>query len=492
VRTIRTDPSASVLIESMRDIGYRLETAIADIVDNSITAHASTIHLLAQTGDGRAGIAIVDDGDGMSEPELLAAMRLGSKSPREARDPSDLGRFGLGLKTASFSQCRRLTVVSRKDGRTSSARWDLDRVVTSNEWQLDLPEDTAGIKLISRLGPKGTLVLWEDLDRVIQQDGSDRDATDFAQRLDDVREHLELVFHRYLSGEPPRFRKIDILLNERQLEAFDPFHSRHPATIHGPIETIKVGKDEVRVQAFTLPHHQKVSAAQWNHYAGSRGYVRESGFYVYRAGRLIIHGTWFGLMRQMELTKLARVRLDIPNGLDAAWKIDVLKASAHPPYQVIDRLRRIIDQMGGASKRVYTARGRRLVSDDRLPVWNRVQDKNEITYRVNPDHPVFVDFQTRLSEDPGKYFPNVLDLIGASMPLEALYSDMGSEPQMVTGNTVSDETLSHAVRTAYAELRRSRLDHGAIVEMLSFAEPFRSNWNRTEQILGSIEDEVRD
>jgi hypothetical protein len=485
MRTVRTEPMASVLIESMRDIGYRLETALADIIDNSIAAGASTIHVLANTAVGAACIGVLDDGRGMSERKLLDAMRLGSRSPRERRDATDLGRFGLGLKTASFSQCRRLTVVSREGGHTTAARWNLGRVVDSNDWLVELPDDLTEIPWSSSLGAHGTLVLWEDLDRVIEQDGSDRDAAYFVQRLDSVREHLELVFHRFLTGDR-NVKKIRILLNSRPLEAFDPFHSGNPATIQWPLETIKIGKDEVTVQAFTLPHHQKVNAVDWDRYAGVRGYVRESGFYVYRGGRLIIHGTWFGLARQMELTKLARVRIDIPTGLDAAWKINILKASAQPPYQVRDRLRRIIDQMGGASKRVYTARGRRLASDDRLPVWNRVQDKNQIVYEVNTKHPVFADFLARLPDNLAKDFRNVLDLVGAALPMDALYLDMGSEPEKVRGNDVDDDTLSHAVRTAYAELRRSDFARGVIVEMLGFAEPFRSNWSRTEHVLAAI------
>lgn len=469
----------------MRDIGYRLETALADIVDNSITAGATTVRLLSEADEQAARIGVLDDGEGMTEGELLSAMRLGSRSPREDRDLSDLGRFGLGLKTASFSQCRRLTVLSRKDGLASAARWDLDNVVTSNEWLVEIPDDIDAIPWSSQLGKHGTLVVWENLDRIIEQDGTDRDTAHFTQRLDSAREHLELVFHRFLSGEQG-LRKIRILLNERPLEPFDPFNRSNSATIHGPLEKIRVGNDEVTIQAFTLPHHQKVDAAEWERYAGPGGYLRNQGFYVYRGKRLIIHGTWFGLARQMELTKLARVRIDIPTGLDAAWKIDVLKASAQPPYQVRDRLRRIIVELGGASKRVYTARGRRLASDSRLPVWNRIQDKNEITYRINPEHPVLVDFVARLPEELAKNFLKVAELIGATLPMDALYADMGNNPDKVTGNEVTDDTLTHAVLTAYEQLRRSGVTRAEIIDMLHFAEPFQSNWQRTETVLGTI------
>ena len=103
MRTVRTAPKAAMLIESMRDIGYTLETAIADIVDNSITAGAGTIDLFADTTASDVKIAILDDGGGMDESTLFEAMRIGSRNPLDERDPYDLGRFGLGLKTASFS-----------------------------------------------------------------------------------------------------------------------------------------------------------------------------------------------------------------------------------------------------------------------------------------------------------------------------------------------------------------------------------------------------
>lgn len=370
MRTSLAAPRASILIESMRDIGYTLETALADVIDNSITAGATTIRIFAESCDAGYRIGIVDDGHGMSESELLDAMRPGSTSPLDDRASEDLGRFGLGLKTASFSQGRRLTVASHRDGATSAAIWDLDIVAREDEWLVQLPDRTDDIPGISLLGEHGTVVLWEKLDRIV--DGVDAAASDrqFDRRMMDAATHLELVFHRFLTGEPGH-RKITILLNERPLQPFDPFHTRHPATEAGPIEKIGVAGGVVTIQTFTLPHHSKVSAAEWERHAGREGYIKNQGFYVYRERRLIMHGTWFGLARQTELTKLARVRIDMPNGLDAEWKIDVRKASAQPPYAVRERLRRIIETIGASSKRVYTVRGTRLTSDNRLPVWNR-------------------------------------------------------------------------------------------------------------------------
>ena len=184
MRTVTSTPSASILIESLRDIGYSFETAVADLIDNSITAGATIIQIFGVLDEGRARVAIVDNGCGMSHDELLEAMRPGSRSPLEDRERSDLGRFGLGLKTASFSQGRRLTVVSRQAGVTKAARWDLDHVAEVDEWSLQLPDQLADVPWVSELGASGTIVLWEKLDRVVDQADPARAADQLADRLD--------------------------------------------------------------------------------------------------------------------------------------------------------------------------------------------------------------------------------------------------------------------------------------------------------------------
>ena len=400
IRREKIAPSAAVLVESMRDIGYSLQTAVADIIDNSITSGARRIELLTDTHSDNPSIGILDDGIGMSETELLEAMRPGSKSPLDSRPQHDLGRFGLGLKTASFSQCRRLTVLTRSRGMTSCAVWDLDVISKTDEWLVEVVSNTEHIPWSSKLGDSGTLVVWQKLDRLVDKENSNSQQS-LNRHIDEAATHIELVFHRFLSGEKG-IKKVLMSLNGRDLEPFDPFHSSHPATILGPEEVFRLGDQEIRIQPVTLPHHKKVSTQEWERYGGTEGYVRNQGFYVYRGKRLIIHGTWFKLMKQTELTKLARVRIDMPNSMDSDWKIDLKKASAQPPEPVRARLRKIIEKIGATSKRVYTTRGNRLVSDSKLPVWKRDQNKNQVFYNLNYEHPVFTSFSNKLAEDQSK------------------------------------------------------------------------------------------
>ena len=482
MRIVDVPPRPSSLIESMRDIGYSLGTALADLIDNSIAAQAKTIRVFADLSSSDPKVGILDDGLGMTEDELLEAMRLGSRSPLEKRARSDLGRFGLGLKTASFSQCRVVTVVTRAKGATASARWDLNHIADSERWAVQIPDDPTSVSWADQLGDSGTLVVWEELGSASDDGTSGRHEDELVRQMDEAISHLELVFHRFLSGEPGRSR-VRIQLNNRPLQPFDPFHSSHPATIAGPLEVIGVAGGEVTVQAFTLPHHGKVTPAEWDRYAGSEGYLRNQGFYVYRERRLIIHGTWFGLARQMELTKLARVRIDMPNSLDAVWKIDVRKASAQLPPTVRRRLQSIIEPLGAASKRVYTTRGRTLTENNRIPVWSRVQNKNEIVYRINDDHPMVLALLSKLPSEVRSDLLRVVEVVGTALPIDALLADLGGGMDSVVSSSMSEEALCYAAFTTFTHLTEAGRSRDDALTIMHVAEPFRSNWDRTVHIL---------
>jgi hypothetical protein len=172
----------------MRDLGYSLETAIADLIDNSISAGADTIDTICDVYGENPVFVVLDNGKGMTEAELLDAMRHGTGNPRQYRSPQDLGRFGLGLKTASFSQCRSLTVVSTRDGDICGAEWDLDGIDVADDWILSILDDADihGLPYIERLGSRGTAVIWRKLDRLLEDEAGDR-------RDEIVNEKLEAV-----------------------------------------------------------------------------------------------------------------------------------------------------------------------------------------------------------------------------------------------------------------------------------------------------------
>ncbi|MDR6336676.1 hypothetical protein GGQ86_005179 [Xanthobacter flavus] len=476
-------PHATALIEGLRDIGYSLETAISDIIDNSITAGAHRIHIVTETYSDEPYIAIIDDGEGMSEEELIAAMRPGSRNPLAMRDEPDLGRFGLGLKSASFSQCRRLTVVSRRSGRTSAAIWDLDDVAERNEWAVQLPDHFDLIPSIDTLGEKGTLVLWQKLDRLT--DGYSHNAAKRAevinQRIAETERHLRLVFHRFMEDAKP----LRILLNARLLRALDPFARKNPATISDPEEKLTLLRGDVEIQSFTIPHHKQMSKTDWEDIGGPEGHLKSQGFYLYRGKRLILHGTWFGLCRQSELTKLSRVRVDIPNSMDADWKIDVKKSSAQLPAVVRDRLKRVIERILAGSKRTYSKRGQKLVDHERLPIWHRIQADGQIRYRPNIEHPAFADFAESLPPDLRRGFVNCIALVGASLPIETLHADMAGTAEQIVPDRVDEDTLTQAVKATLHVLLGARKNIQEIKSLMKDVDPFRSAWEDTERIIAA-------
>ena len=186
-----------------------------------------------------------------------------------------------------------------------------------------MPDHFDLIPGIEKLGQKGTLVLWQKLDRLTggYSHNAAKRAEVINQRIAETERHLRLVFHRFMEDAKP----LRILLNGRLLRPLDPFARKHPATISDPEEKLTLIRGDVEIQSFTLPHHKQMSKTDWEDIGGPEGHLKSQGFYLYRGKRLILHGTWFGLCRQSELTKLSRVRIDIPNSMDADWKIDVKK-----------------------------------------------------------------------------------------------------------------------------------------------------------------------
>lgn len=456
---------------------------MADIIDNSLAADATSIKIISDPAMDKPCIAIVDDGCGMTEAELIDAMRAGSRNPLASRGGNDLGRFGLGMKTASFSQCRRLTVVSRRESVTTAAIWDLDHVATSDAWEVLLPDSTESIPHVGELGGNGTLVLWENLDRLHGGMARERLSDLLAQRLSEAVTHLELVFHRFLAGEPGR-RKIAIELNGRPLDAHDPFASRNHATQKLESEQLSIKGHPVSIEAFTLPHHSKMSVKEYERIGGAAGHLRNQGFYLYRERRLIIWGTWFGLARQRPITNLSRVRIDMPRELDSEWKVDVKKASAQPPAILRDRLRQLVERIGASSKRVYTHKGQRLNVDDRLDVWSRQQDKGEIKYRFNLEHPVYTTLIADLPIGQQQRLKALMQLMEASIPFDAIFADRAGDPKAIGLNALTATDLAIVAQDTYRHLNRGTAEKSQqVLDMLSHCEPFASRWTETVSTL---------
>ena len=484
-RTVDAAPHPSALVESIRDIGYSLDTALADIIDNSITASASHVEILADTPGEEPALGILDNGRGMSEDELINAMRLGSRNPLEDRDSEDLGRFGLGMKTASFSQCRKLTVLTRKEDELAGAIWDLDRMAETNSWQIALLGKGESVLWKDRLNHDGTLVLWENLDRLVGGVSNERGhrTAHVNAALSQAERHLRMVFHRFMERSNP----LRISLNGRVLDPLDPFASRHPKTQKDPEETLSLPGGTVRFRSFTLPHHKAMKGHEWDDIGGPEGHLKSQGLYVYRGDRLIISGGWLRLAKQSELTELCRVRVDIPNTMDAEWKLDVKKASAQLPPPVRDRLKRIVERLAETSKRTYVKKGRTLTDENRMPFWRRILKDGSIIYRPDIEHPALADYAESLPEDLKDGFRNCVSLLGSSLPVAALHADMlGGNAEGVAADETDLEAMSQALHSMVPKLREQGQSMETIRSILKAVDMFRSNWEETEKILKGL------
>lgn len=395
-------PQATPLIMSLRAIGYSLETAIADIIDNSIDANASEISIILDWDSKGSYLKIEDNGKGMDFDALILAMRLGSKSPTTERSKSELGRFGMGLKTAAFSIGKRLTVKTKQNNLENVRCWDLGVIEESNEWKL-FTSPLDGVSE-TRLGEiettNGTIVLIENLDKVVNEPISNNKKRSFYNKIDKVRSHLNMTFHRYLEG----FDKISIKLNDNSLEAWDPFYSKSLATQALSKDRYVVNGHKMDVQIFILPHHSKLDKEELLVAQGYLGWKAHQGFYIYRNKRLLIGGSWLGLYNIEESWNLARIRIDIGNDSDFDWQIDIKKSKATPPLEVQDTLKHLGYMAQRKSHEVYYRRNIQGVKDSSNKnanefYWEQVTSKSGMKYKINKNHSLLKEIEELLDDE---------------------------------------------------------------------------------------------
>jgi hypothetical protein len=458
------------LLESMRAVGYSFETAVADVIDNSVAAGAETIHLLT-SGSGTPKVSIFDDGAGMDRDTAVTAMKLAARSPSETRKESDLGRFGLGLKTASLSQCRRLTVASKRGGLLTILRWDLDHVMSTGRWLvIELGADDLsslhGHELLDGVDD-GTLVCWDELDLLLRTEGSSQ--TDFDAAVTRVRDHCSLVFHRFVTGDDAR--KITMTVNGLGFPAFDPFLRKNRAT-DARSENLKLNGTDLSVVAYTLPFIGKLSASERKLALAPGGFRDSQGFYIYRAARLVVWGTWFRLNPKSELGKLARVRVDVPNALDHLWVLDIKKSSAMPPRELREALRKLSAQFIGPSTRVQKFRGRREKDpsgDTR--VWNVIVDRQGFRYEANREHPVMQAFAETLDPAQLGRMEALIEALEQSFPIMDAHNRLGEDAVLMEPLDKVATAVKNVVRLRPLFIE-THPDDATFITMIESLEPY--------------------
>jgi hypothetical protein len=457
MRTEKVSPNICNFITSLRDLGYTYEIAVADILDNSISAGASEVKIHTVPNPEKI-FCLLDNGIGLSDSELKEAMRLATKNPNNERSKKDLGRYGLGLKTASFSQCKKLTVVSKKNKQLSIRQWDLDYLSKQDDWYLIIPElsEVENFPLFKELEMynHGTLVVWQDIDRY-------KDA-EYSRKINDLRKHLSLVFHRFLEGADS-FTRLKISINDNILKPFNPFNANHAATNEKTAEKIKIYESPIEITPYILPHHSKTSQQEWDANATIDGYIKSQGFYLYRANRLLIHGTWWGLHKATDAHKLVRIKIDISNDQDKYWGIDIKKSVAHPIPELRKDLKRIISEVTKEGIRPFTKRGRRLKDKSVTKVWELIPVNGEIHFGLNKDHPLYQKLFTITSKSNQYWLATYLKSIVAYLPLESIQAQLQQNPHIVKQKVALSE---NEIIELSRKLKEAGLDKVYIEELI--------------------------
>jgi hypothetical protein len=466
------DPGAT--IESLRSLGYSTSSALADLIDNSIAAQASEILITFRWApDGGSWCAIADNGEGMSEDRVRRAMTIGGTDPLDSRSERDLGRFGFGLKTASFSQAREITVATRVAmGEPWAVRsWDLDEVRRQQRWALRKRAPSGTRAILDSIQPdgSGTVVLWRRLDGF---PGADQTTPEAARRpvnehLAQTCDHLGMVFARYLEAG-----SLVIRVNRKQVAPWDPFLAANPATQELPTEKLSLNGNVATVVPYVLPHESKLSADEASGAGGPSGWNEQQGFYVYRRDRLITAGDWLGLgFPRDDLHNLARIELHIPVEMDVEWHLDVTKATVRPPAALKTDLRRIADITRKRAAGVKRHRGAvigRPREPSRVQVWTQRSRHGEARLTINRNHPL-------VSELLGQVGPlrrsvnDLLRLVEQTVPVLLLPT---IPPDRAPFEDEPTEELIRMAELVYDALLAQEMTRAEALQRLLNTEPF--------------------
>jgi len=479
-------PEAASMIETFRAIGYSLETAIADIIDNSISAQAKNIHINRIWHGGKSLITIKDDGTGMNSEEIIQAMRPGAQNPLSDRSETDLGRFGLGLKTASFSQCRKLSVLSKRAGYAAAFwSWDLDYVAQSKKWELLrwIPEEFTH-ELDDQ--KSGTLVVWTDLDRVLSPATSETDENakqKFSASLDKVKNHIAMTFHRFIED-----KSVKIFWCSHQVEAWNPFCINESKTQEQPTDNINGGG---KMKGYVLPHKNNFSEPKESNYKkaeGINGWAAQQGFYVYRGNRLLLAGDWLGLRRKEEHCKLVRIQIDLPNKLDTEWQIDIKKSKAYPPAVCREQLESYAKAVCSIGVEVYSTQGKILkqrAGQTYQPLWLEKKKDDKWYFIVNREHLMIRDLKELAKTKPAQALETLLKFVEESIPTKTIYINeaQGEESQKTPFSDIDASVIQQMLKQMFDNQILQGKTPEQAKALLKTIEPFNNFEDLIEELV---------
>lgn len=446
--TFELMPNAKMLLASLRSVGYTVETAIADIVDNSISSGATKIQLYFDWDNRR--MIIADNGAGMNKDELYDSMKIGSADPATIRGDNDLGRFGMGMKTASFSLGKKLFVISKQNRVNVNAEWDLEYVEVADKWEIVIHSSENERTILDSINEQveflqwdnGTVVILSVLDKLIDEKNLDKSKGKFYKTIKNIKIHLSMIFHRFIEEDG-----LEIFVNGNRLVPWNPFVRCNPATMELSCEVFYDGNAEVYVEPFVLPHKNKFEDEDTYIKAGGpKDWLNQQGFYVYRNRRLIVYGTWFGKFKKEPAYSLARIQLDISSKSDIEWGIDIKKSEAKLPVIIEESITQVAYLAIKKSVEVYNSRGvyncKNTTNNMSLKyVWEQRKNScGNYMFYLNKKHPILLQLMNELPNESKKMLKTYLSLIENYSP--AMLSGVISGTSSVSvNNDVREQDL---------------------------------------------------
>lgn len=452
-------PDPARVIEGLRDTGYQFETAVEDILDNSISADATLIDVNAiMDYEGNIELYIADNGYGMNAAELENAMRYGSQI---RKDSASLGIFGLGLKTASTAFCRSLSVVSRDASTTdfSKATWDIDHVVEIEKWEVNFSKPTADeIEYINKVSDNGvgTLVIWRKVDRLIKdysRAGGIHAKNALNNKIEILKRHSSMVYQRFLDSEDSRARNLNIRINGENLKPWDPFCCSESEMVAGDKVEVEIETDSVAeftIKAYVLPRKEDFSSLE----AAKKAYISNEmqGIYVYRENRLIYGPDWFKLYSKEPHTTLLRIEFSFDHKMDEAFHIDIKKSQIILNEELINWLKKFINvprraadqayrqglrkQSTDASKGIHDSSNKTISEKEKqvsgVQVTNVDPEKNEA--EIENKHGFRLKIKTSIPKRPGEVF---------IQPVEGIDDNLLWEPVIIEEHTAVKINIGH-------------------------------------------------
>jgi hypothetical protein len=406
-------PNPEYLIKSIAEQGYSLETALADLIDNSISANANQVEVLIKTDEEPFILYLTDNGDGMDEETLKASMHFPSTSPENYRKSDDLGRFGLGMKTASFSQTRKFTVLARKKGslKYHARTWDLE-ALKENKWQLIVNKQVEIEKIISdykkqsndnlgqfKIHEPNVIIVWYGLYKYEEYLEEENRRKALKREITEVTtDHLSLVFHRFMESKEQHLK---LRVNNIQLEPFNPFPEKELRSVE--FKQKGFGKDSIKLEGFILPSTsiedtRESYNTKWT--TKYRSLLDMEGIYIYRASRIILFGGWNGLIKKAPRLQLARLRVEIGNGVDHLLHLNVAKSQVIIPHDLKDAFESYINDLKDEAKKEFFNRGISKFpkqSENRESLFVRNPSNQGVLLELNPEFSILKQLNEELS-----------------------------------------------------------------------------------------------